>query len=170
MQYYMYGVRMEDRRSFVLVVVGDERHHVLDFLAKRLGAETFAADMQGSPFAAGRAVLKVIQAMKKGKQSFIAPDGPDGPPFVAKPGVATIARKAMAAVLPVGMWTRHAYQLHRWDRYIVPLPFAHIHMVVGPAIMPSTAKNDDALIAQISTALDSVRCNAQIAAGIEPWR
>jgi hypothetical protein len=42
-------------------------------------ATPYAVDMDGNPMAAGRSVLRIIQEMKRGKHSFIAPDGPGGP-------------------------------------------------------------------------------------------
>ncbi len=167
--FFAYGNRFEGGHSFALLIVGDERHNILNVLANKFGAITFKADMQGNPVASGRAVLRVIQAMKSGQQSLIAPDGPDGPPFVAKPGVALIARKASAAVLPVGLWTRYAYQLRRWDRYLVPFPFARIHMAIGKPIIAKPKTDGETLLAQITEALNCVRFQAQKSAGIKPW-
>lgn len=161
MAFMAYGDNFEDRPSFGAVMVGDERGDVLGTLGSRLEATPYSIDMQGNPVAAGRMVLNVIQAMKRGQQILIAPDGPDGPAFVPKPGVAFLARKAAAAVLPVGVWTGQALQLRRWDRYLVPFPFARFHVVFGPPILAEPKMNADTLLARVARELDVVRTRAQ---------
>jgi lysophospholipid acyltransferase (LPLAT)-like uncharacterized protein len=171
MHFLLYAYACDDPRDFVAVVVGDARFDILSTLGERLHAGgAYAVDMQGNPMAAGRAVLRVIQAMKQGKQSVIAPDGPDGPPFVAKEGVSFLARKAEAMILPVGFWTRHGFHLNRWDRYLVPLPFARLHAVFGPPISVNETMDSADVLATVTEALHEVRTKAQIAAGVQPWR
>ncbi|MCP5094665.1 MAG: hypothetical protein GY943_03845, partial [Chloroflexi bacterium] len=121
--FIMYADAFEESNTFSVVMVGDYRSQILGRLGTRLGAKMFGIDMQGNPMASGRSLLRVIQSMKKGKQSMIAPDGPDGPPFESKGGVSFLARKAQAAVIPVGAYGDHASRLNRWDQYQIPLPF-----------------------------------------------
>lgn len=163
--FIMYGDRFIGGENFCVVIVGDVRSEILGQLGVRLGAETFGIDMQGNPMAAGRSLLRVIQAMRRGKQSMLAPDGPDGPAFVPKPGVAYLARKAEAAVIPVGITAKPAYRLPRWDRYQVPLPFATLHAVFGPPILPARNADDATLLTEISTSLTEVREKSQQLAG-----
>ncbi len=170
MGFVAFGDRHLDPRQFVAVMVGDERGDTLGMLAKRLGGTTFRVDMAGNPVAAGRAVLRVIQAMQSGKQSIIAPDGPDGPAFVPKAGVAFLARKARANLLPIGAWTRSAIQLKRWDRYLLPLPFSRFHIAIGAPIAVERSDDQERLLLQVQAALHQVRTRAQVLAGVRPWR
>lgn len=170
MPFVAFGDRYLPNEQFVAIRVGDERGDVLGAYADRLGSRTYRVDMEGNPFAAGRAVLRVIREMKGGKQSLIAPDGPDGPAFVPKRGITFLARKAEAAVLPVGVWTRQAYQLNRWDNYLVPLPFARIHVTLGEPLLVDRHADEAALERQISRALHRARARAQVLAGVRPWR
>jgi lysophospholipid acyltransferase (LPLAT)-like uncharacterized protein len=163
--FIMYGYRFMDPRDFCVIMVGDERSDVLRRLAERIEATTHAVDMGGNPVAAGRAVLRVIQAMKQGKQSLLAPDGPDGPAFVAKPGITFLTRKTEGVVLPVGIWAWPAVQIPRWDRYLVPLPFATIYMVMGDPIFASQYEDEALLKETITQALTAVRQQAQQMAG-----
>lgn len=160
MPYMLFGDRFLDRRTIAMITAGGQRGESLGTLARRMQAEPYPVDMEGNPMQAGRAVLNVVRALRKGKQSFIAPDGPDGPVYVAKRGVSYLARKAGAVVLPVGAWTRQALQLRRWDRYLVPLPFARIQIVVGEPIWAEAQETDDNLLAQLSPALHTVRAQA----------
>lgn len=170
MGFISFGDRFLDNENFVAVMVGDERGDTLGMFARRLRGRVFRVDMQGNPFAAGRAVLRVIQEMKAGRQSVIAPDGPDGPAFAPKPGVAFLARKAEAAILPLGVWTRQAYQLSRWDRYLVPTPFARFHVKIGQPLLAGQQSEQEVLLAQIEEALHTARARAMVLAGARPWR
>ena len=170
MPFVAFGDRYLPNEQFVAVRVGDERGDVLGSYAARLGSSTYRVDMDGNPFAAGRAVLRVIREMRKGKQSVIAPDGPDGPAYVPKRGVTFLARKAEAAVLPIGVWTRQAYPLDRWDNYLVPFPFARIHVALGEPLLVSGKADEAELEEQIVHALHRVRARAQVLAGVRPWR
>lgn len=160
MVYVLFGDRYLDRRTIAMITASGQRGESLGTLARRMQAEPFPVDMAGNPVQAGRSVLNVVRALRQGKQSFIAPDGPDGPAYVAKRGVSYLARKARAVVLPVGAWTRQALQLRRWDRYLVPLPYARIQVVVGEPIWAETQQSDDDLLAQLRPALHAARAQA----------
>ena len=170
MPFISFGARFLDPSEFVAIMVGDERADTLGAFSKQLGGTTVRVNMSGNPFAAGRAVLRVIQAMREGSQSVIAPDGPDGPAFVPKPGVAFLARKAGATILPVGAWTRQAYRIKRWDNYLLPFPFARIHVVLGQPLYAEREDDQERLLTAISAALHKARTRAQILAGARPWR
>lgn len=170
MPFVAFGRRALDPRQFVAIMVGDERGDTLGAFARRMGGTTVRVDMTGNPFAAGRAVLRVIRAMQEGHKSIIAPDGPDGPAFSPKPGVAFLARKAGAAILPAGAWTPHAIQLRRWDRYLLPLPFARCQIVFGAPLLVDLEDDQDLLLERIGEALHAVRTRAQVRAGVRPWR
>ncbi|KAA3653651.1 MAG: hypothetical protein DWQ04_35100 [Chloroflexi bacterium] len=158
----MYGDRFQNAENFCTIMVGDVRQAILGRLGTRLGASMFAIDMQGNPMASGRTLLRVIQAMKKGKMSMIAPDGPDGPAHQPKGGVAFLARKAETAVIPVATYATPAYHINRWDNHEVAIPFGRIKMFFGPPIMPNKKdNNDDALLAQITAELNKVHQKAK---------
>ena len=157
-----------DAKTFTAVVVGDKRFDILERLITRLGAKSHAVDMQGNPVAAGRGVLKVIQDMKAGMQSLIFPDGPDGPAYEPKKGVTFLARKAKGLILPIGVWTKNAYFMKRWDSYAIPFPFARFHASIGEPICVDKDTNEGWLREGITASLDARRTRAQIMAGIKP--
>jgi lysophospholipid acyltransferase (LPLAT)-like uncharacterized protein len=168
--FIMYGHRFFDATNFTMIAVGDERHDILGHLGSRIGAQSYAVDMAGNPVASGRAILRVIKAMKRGRDSFIAPDGPDGPVYEPKPGVVFLAKKAEANVIPVGLWSQQAIQRRRWDSYLFPYPLARVATVFGPPILANKEDDSDTLMSQITEALHAVRTRAQELAGITPWR
>jgi len=166
MPFIMFGDRFIGGSRFCLITVGDDRGDSLATLGDEIGAKMYKVDMQGNPVAAGRAVLRVIQAMKQGRDSFIAPDGPDGPAYQPKGGVAMLAKKSGAAVVPVGLWTRQAYQRKRWDGYLIPYPFARIHVAFDPPIFAKRNAPTDDFLAQITEALQAISQKARQSAGI----
>ena len=161
MPFLMYADRFHDSSTFAMVVVGDKRGDILGRMAERFKAQPHYVDMQGNPVASGRAVVQVIKALKGGMQSFIAPDGPDGPAFEPKRGVTFIARKVGAVIIPIGLWTRQAYQMPRWDRYLVPLPSAQLYVNIGAPIVATKQGDESELELQVSAALDAARLAAQ---------
>ena len=167
--FVVFADRFLQRDDFVAVVVGDDRGDTLSRYGSHFGSRPHKVDMKGNPVAAGRAVLHIVKALQGGRQSMIAPDGPDGPAYVPKPGVTFLARKAEAAVLPIGLCSRQAYRLKRWDRYMVPVPFGKLHVTIGEPIY-ANRRDDDQLLAQtIGAALHRTRTRAQVMAGIRPF-
>jgi hypothetical protein len=152
-----YAVRFVGGDKFTIVTLGgDPRGDVLTTFAASLGASPYSVDMQGNPMEAGRKVLRIIEAMKGGKDSFLAPDGPDGPAFEAKAGASFLARKAEAAVIPIGGFTNSGYALRRWDKYLVPFPFARLRLVFGEPIFVYRRDKDEVVTEKIVGALTAV--------------
>ncbi len=152
-----YAHRFVGGNKFTIVTLGGEdRGDILSIFAAALGASPYGVDMKGNPMAAGRSVLRIINAMKNGKESFLAPDGPSGPAFIAKPGASFLARKAEAAVIPVGGYTRGGYALRRWDNYLLPFPFARLRMVFGQPIFFNKKDKDELVTEKIVEAVTAV--------------
>ena len=166
-----YGFTYHVPASFSVVIVGDERSDILAELSDRLGAkETIGIDMAGNPVASGRKLLNFIKKLKQGQQSFLCPDGPDGPAYVPKDGIIFIAEKAEATILPWGCWSKQAYIRRRWDHFLVPFPFARMAVVFGEPITVSRNSNKEALKDQVVAALHDAREQAMRASGVMPWR
>ncbi|MCB8979160.1 MAG: hypothetical protein H6657_17240 [Ardenticatenaceae bacterium] len=152
-----YAVRFVGGERFTIVTLGgDPRGDILSSFASTLGATPYGVDMQGNPMEAGRKVLRIIEALKGGKDSFMAPDGPDGPAFMPKAGATFLARKAEAAIIPVGGFTQAGYALRRWDKYLIPLPLAKLRLVFGEPILVNKRDKEDVVTEQIVGALTAV--------------
>lgn len=126
-----YIAAQEDIGQYVLVVPDDSRGAVLSVWARRMGAAPFVISMEADSMVAARRLLALIRQMKQGKSLYLNPDGPDGPSHEPKAGVAFIARKAGALIVPAGAFTATGFRVPRWDRYVVPLPFSRITVVLG---------------------------------------
>jgi lysophospholipid acyltransferase (LPLAT)-like uncharacterized protein len=150
-----------DLNDVYLVMVGDERQGVLGHLARFIGAHALPVDMQDTSMAAARNLRNVIQQLTPGRFSYIAPDGPDGPARVAKPGVVFMARQAKALIVPVGNASRLALHIPRWDHYWLPLPFDRIYTAFGPPIEVTRGLRREEAVTQLSEAMNQADAQAR---------
>jgi lysophospholipid acyltransferase (LPLAT)-like uncharacterized protein len=100
--------------------------------ARRLGGYI----MRGSAtYTGARALRDFYLAVAKEKVSpLITPDGPHGPRFVAKSGAILIAQLAGKPIIPISYAASRVFKFRAWDRFVLPLPFARIALVVGEPI------------------------------------
>ncbi|MBX2886286.1 MAG: lysophospholipid acyltransferase family protein [Granulosicoccus sp.] len=87
--------------------------------------------IRGSATRGGAQVMReIFTAIKKQQISpIITPDGPRGPKFECKQGVAMLSQLSGAPMLPMGYAASRYWQLSSWDDFILPKPFSRI--VVG---------------------------------------
>jgi len=129
---YLPGVLEPSR--VVMIVPDDHRRQVLESFVQSIRAHAFPVSMSDESLAGARRLLQLIQSLRQRGLACIAPDGPDGPARVPKPGIAFIAEKAGAQILPIGTAAWPCLRQPRWDRYMLPLPFARVSIVFRPAI------------------------------------
>ena len=135
------------------IIPDDERGIALGTGGRLIGFQPFKISMKDQSFSSARSTLALIRSLQGGDVAYINPDGPYGPPRVAKDGVAFIAARAGAQLLPVGAFTATGYRLRRWDRYTVPLPFSRITVVVRPAFIPSREEPRPAILERLAAEL-----------------
>ena len=61
----------------------------------------------------------------------LAVDGPLGPYHHVKPGAIILSANCSARIVPIFVEARAAGYLPRWDRMVIPLPFAKVSIRVG---------------------------------------
>ncbi len=98
-------------------------------LVRRIGG----AVIRGSSTHTGaRALRDYYQALVRDQVSpVITPDGPRGPRFKFKPGAILLAQMSGRPMLPMAYAASRAC-LIKWDRFVIPLPFARISIAIGP--------------------------------------
>lgn len=134
-----------DLSSFVLLMPDDWRGMALRIWAEKLNATPFPMDLTGdNTMGMARKVLRLTRRVSGGMNLYINPDGPDGPAQVIKPGIAFIARKANAVIVPIGAYCRKAYVVPRWDRYTIPYPFSKVTFHIGEPILELPADDTEA--------------------------
>ncbi|HID64586.1 MAG TPA: hypothetical protein EYP49_17855 [Anaerolineae bacterium] len=156
-----YFFRFYGDRRYAVLMPADWRRYTLGTWFRLLGIEPCPVGHYSTLLSQARGVVRLVRAVKRGASTFINPDGPDGPPYVVKPGAVYIARKTGARLLPSGAFTATKYTLKRWDRYCVPLPFSRIAIVMGEPV-PAPRDGDPEAIAQTLTeAMHQVTADAE---------
>jgi hypothetical protein len=77
------------------------------------------------------AFLAIVRALTEGQSVAITPDGPRGPRQKMKLGPLRAAQKAGVPILPVSAGATAAWFFGRWDRFLVPKPFAWTPVALG---------------------------------------
>ncbi|HLY36270.1 MAG TPA: hypothetical protein VKU35_06140 [Candidatus Limnocylindria bacterium] len=84
---------------------------------------------------AARVAKEMAGLAARGFSLVVSCDGPFGPYRVAKPGALLVARESGLPLYPIAMGFRPAWRLRgRWDRHLVPLPFALMRIEHGAVI------------------------------------
>jgi len=91
-----------------------------------------------------KALREVLRSLRAGQSFAFTPDGPKGPRHQAHPGVVYLASNAPTVILPMGMAASSCWNLPTWDKYLIPKPFARVHMHFGaPLALPMDISRDD---------------------------
>jgi hypothetical protein len=128
-------VRAESRgsvRAHVLV----SRHRdgrLIGAVVARFGlALVYGSSTRDGQDRGGAAGVRALLALLAGgSHVVITPDGPRGPRREAAAGVAEIAARSGAPVLPCAAQTTRHWTLPTWDRMLLPLPFGRGVIVCG---------------------------------------
>ncbi|NPB06498.1 MAG: DUF374 domain-containing protein [Aquificae bacterium] len=102
-------------------------------LLKELGFETVRGSAEeGRPEKGGRsAAKKLVALLKSGRSVAVTVDGPKGPAYEVKRGVAFLAKAAGVPVVPVAVKFDRYWRLNTWDGTVVPKPFTRGRVLVG---------------------------------------
>ena len=146
-------VRSWIQRGFkaCFLVSGSVDGDVPERIARAWGAEV----IRGSANQSGALALRDQQRMMKDGYSIVTTaDGPRGPQHEFKAGTVLMARIAGVPIVPVGCAADRAWYLEkRWDRFMIPKPFARIVIAIGePVAVPRSVALDD---------LEPIRLNVQ---------
>lgn len=100
-----------------------------------------------------KALQQAIQHLKSTNEVIvITPDGPRGPRYQMKRGIAAAARLSGAQVIPLTWTATRFWQLNTWDKFMIPQPFSTIDVTIGePIRLPGD--DDTANTAMLESAL-----------------
>jgi lysophospholipid acyltransferase (LPLAT)-like uncharacterized protein len=123
------------RSRDIRVLISESRDgEIIARVVSRLGF----GSVRGSSTRGGtRAVAEMVALAREGHDLAITPDGPRGPRGSVAPGTWITSSRGDLPVVPVGVAARPAWRARSWDRFLVPLPFASVWVVYGPAVLPS---------------------------------
>jgi len=79
-----------------------------------------------------RALQEIIRHVEEGQHIvIITPDGPRGPKYEVKQGIAVAALQTRAFVVPLNWEAKNYWQIKTWDRQRLPKPFTTIKVSFG---------------------------------------
>ncbi len=89
-----------------------------------------------------RGILRLLHSLQEENNDWgITPDGPKGPRHEVQPGIVFLALKTGRPIIPIRLAAKNAIYLHSWDRFMIPLPFAHIQINIGPPFRLQTGQD-----------------------------
>ena len=116
-----------DRHGAALISASRDGELLADAI-KRFGYDV----VRGSSSRLGAsAILQLSQTLASGRDVVITPDGPRGPAYELGQGIVFLAQKSGASVVPVNIEYSSCWRLKSWDRFILPRPFAKVHVIIG---------------------------------------
>jgi lysophospholipid acyltransferase (LPLAT)-like uncharacterized protein len=100
-------------------------------MVRSLGAEAIRGS---SSYTGARALRDYYQALAhEGISPAITPDGPRGPPWKFKPGAVLLSQLSQRPIVPMAFVASRAWKI-KWDRFVIPMPFARITIVIGEPV------------------------------------
>lgn len=91
-----------------------------------------------------KALREVLRSLRAGQSFAFTPDGPKGPRHHAHPGVIYLASNAPTVLMPLGVAASAYWNLPTWDKYLIPKPFARVHIHIGePLALPADIARDE---------------------------
>jgi hypothetical protein len=128
------------RLNLVTLISASADGEYIARLARRWGYDVVRGS---SSRGGGPALRQLIRYARDGRSIAITPDGPRGPREKLKPGVLAAAQLTGCALQPLSASASRAWWFEGWDRFLVPKPFARIHVVYGePVRVPRDADED----------------------------
>lgn len=103
-----------------------------------------------------RAVREILKLAEAGSDVGFTPDGPRGPRYECKDGVALVAQKTGLPVYPMAYSTERHWQLRSWDGMIIPKPFSRGVAVIGNPIQVAVEDDRESARKRIQEALHEV--------------
>jgi hypothetical protein len=124
----------------------------------RLGYET----VRGSSSRAGAGGLRALaRAVADGATAVIPGDGPRGPRYLLKPGVAKLAQVTGFPVHSFYILPQRAWVLRSWDALIIPKPFSRVVMVWGRPVPQDSSDNEELSRLAVEARLEHLRTIAE---------
>jgi hypothetical protein len=126
---------------------------------ERLGYKT----VRGSSSRAGAAGLRTLaSAVQQGTTGVIPGDGPRGPRYLLKPGIAKLARLTGMPICSFYLLPQRAWVLRSWDALLVPWPFSRVVIVWGrPVPAPQTVEEEETTRLDAEQTLERLRALAE---------
>lgn len=124
-------LRLADELSPIRVLIS--RHGDGEIIA-RIVSRFGIGSVRGSSTRGGQAAVRQLVEASRENHLAITPDGPVGPRYRAKQGVALVAGLTGLPVVWISWSADRAWRFRSWDRFLLPKPFARLRYRVGGAV------------------------------------
>ncbi len=151
--------RLRDEQRIVSFSTRGFRGIVMNAMLRSMqsGVVTLPDEGRTTRAEAGRLSLALARIGRAGHTVVVSCDGPFGPYRVAKPGALLVARESGVPIQPWAVAIRPTLRLmRRWDRHLVPLPFARMRVVEGEPITVGPREPLKPLLARLQAELDDI--------------
>jgi lysophospholipid acyltransferase (LPLAT)-like uncharacterized protein len=137
-------------------------HVIQKFFPQRPGAALISASRDGALIAdvverygfetargsssrfGSTALLQLADAIARGRDVLITPDGPRGPAYRLGGGILFLAQKAGVPIIPANFEYSAYWRAKSWDRFILPKPFSKVRFILGqPQTVRSTSTDEE---------------------------
>jgi lysophospholipid acyltransferase (LPLAT)-like uncharacterized protein len=120
------------RREGVAVLISEHSDgEIVARIAISLGYRTVRGSTSRG---AARALIGLSRAVKEGHDLAITPDGPRGPAKSFAAGALVVSQRTGAPMVPVAVSANRGWRLKSWDRFLIPKPFARVHIAYGDLV------------------------------------
>jgi lysophospholipid acyltransferase (LPLAT)-like uncharacterized protein len=120
------------RRQNIHIMISEHRDG--EIIAKTVGLLGFVP-VRGSTTRGGRrALFQIAERACSGYDAAITPDGPKGPRWQVQLGVITLAQRTGMPIIPVANGASMSKTISSWDRFLIPLPFSKVVILLGAPI------------------------------------
>ncbi len=145
------------RNSGLVVPASESRDGEIQAgILRRFGCEV----VRGSSKRKGdRALMGLVDGLRKGKNIALAVDGPRGPLYEVKRGVVYLAGKLGKPIVPLTMGARRFWILEKiWDKFVLPVPFTRGVILYGqPITVQGTSEEElDRKCKEVGSALHAI--------------
>ena len=114
-------------RFLYAALVSDHRDG--EILSRMIHSYPNGRTIRSSPKARYRALREIVRHIEEERHIvIITPDGPRGPKYELKPGIAAAALETQAFVFPLNWEAEDYWELKTWDRQRLPKPFTTIRV------------------------------------------
>ena len=146
-----------NRRQNIHIMVSEHRDgEIIARIVRLLGF----VPVRGSTTRGGRkALFQIAGRIGTGKDVAITPDGPKGPRWRVQPGVIALAQRTGMPIIPAANGVSFGKTLLSWDRFLIPMPFSKVAVLLGsPISVPRKICGEDfeAKRAQLERALQEL--------------
>ncbi|MFU8857709.1 MAG: lysophospholipid acyltransferase family protein [Deferrisomatales bacterium] len=123
--------------------------------------------LRGSSSRGGSQALRaLLRHLRSGRDVAFTPDGPRGPRYTVRPGLAYLAARTGRPVVPLGVAYSRKAVFSSWDRFQVPLPFSTVLLQVAQPLFFPTDAPEAAASEEIRVALAAATEAAEESLGV----